>query len=251
MIKFFRRIRFDLMEKNKTGKPAFPASRYFKYAIGEIVLVVVGILIALAINNWNETRKTKSTLSNYTESLIKDLKQDITILNEQTDFALSDNEILQNLIERLSSPNVNNDSLIKIVRNELPTTFKAFRPLNNKTMLAIQSNGTLEYYDDTTYDYLIDLQTVQTIMSDIIKGQINNHNLQFQKMMSKYSIGEYKSLSGPLTESAWSRIDPDDLYRNVEIYITSRKWMNDKGNINRDLIMAATEKVLNRLIQIQ
>ena len=50
MIKFFRRIRFDLMEKNKTGK-------YFKYAIGEIVLVVIGILIALQINNWNEQRK--------------------------------------------------------------------------------------------------------------------------------------------------------------------------------------------------
>ena len=70
-------------------------------------------------------------------------------------------------------------------------------------------------------------------------------------MLSKYSIGEYKSLSGPLTESAWSSINLDDLYRNVEIYISSRKWMNDKGNINRDLIMTATEKVLNRLIEIQ
>ena len=40
------------MEQNKTGK-------YFKYAIGEIVLVVIGILIALQINNWNENRKAK------------------------------------------------------------------------------------------------------------------------------------------------------------------------------------------------
>ena len=50
MIKFFRKIRYDLMEKNKTGK-------YLKYAIGEIVLVVIGILIALQINNWNERVK--------------------------------------------------------------------------------------------------------------------------------------------------------------------------------------------------
>jgi hypothetical protein len=49
MIKLFRKIRYDLMEKNKTGK-------YFKYAIGEIVLVVIGIIIALQINNWNENR---------------------------------------------------------------------------------------------------------------------------------------------------------------------------------------------------
>ena len=46
MIKFFRKIRYDLMGKNKTDK-------YLKYAVGEIILVVVGILIALQINNWN------------------------------------------------------------------------------------------------------------------------------------------------------------------------------------------------------
>ena len=50
MIKFFRKIRYNLIEKNKTGK-------YFKYAIGEIILVVIGILIALSINNLNEEKK--------------------------------------------------------------------------------------------------------------------------------------------------------------------------------------------------
>jgi hypothetical protein len=48
------------METGNTGKPALPAGRYFKYAIGEIILVVIGILIALQINNWNENRKLKN-----------------------------------------------------------------------------------------------------------------------------------------------------------------------------------------------
>ena len=52
MIKFFRKIRYNLMEQNKTGK-------YLKYAIGEIILVVIGILIALQVNNWNENRNAK------------------------------------------------------------------------------------------------------------------------------------------------------------------------------------------------
>src|SRR5210317_1984903 len=52
MIKFFRKIRQQLAYDNN-------ASKYFRYAIGEIVLVVIGILIALGINNWNENRKTK------------------------------------------------------------------------------------------------------------------------------------------------------------------------------------------------
>ena len=57
------------MEQNKT-------SRYFKYAIGEIILVVIGILIALQINNWNESRKSKTfeteILTQIQANLIKD-----------------------------------------------------------------------------------------------------------------------------------------------------------------------------------
>jgi hypothetical protein len=50
MIKIFRKIRQNLLMENKTSK-------YFKYALGEILLVMIGILLALQINNWNENRK--------------------------------------------------------------------------------------------------------------------------------------------------------------------------------------------------
>ncbi len=50
MIKFFRKIRLNLLSTGKTVK-------YFQYAIGEIILVFIGILIALQINNWNQDRK--------------------------------------------------------------------------------------------------------------------------------------------------------------------------------------------------
>ena len=53
MINFFRRIRKQLADDNKPLK-------YARYAIGEIVLVVIGILIALSINNWNEQRKNNN-----------------------------------------------------------------------------------------------------------------------------------------------------------------------------------------------
>ena len=69
MIKFFRKIRYNLMEQNKTAK-------YLKYAIGEIILVVIGILIALQINNWNENRKSdifeNEILTQIRANLIKD-----------------------------------------------------------------------------------------------------------------------------------------------------------------------------------
>jgi len=69
MIKFFRKIRQNLLMENKTGK-------YFKYAIGEIVLVVIGILIALQINNWNEGRKEFNKSKARLEEFKRDLARD-------------------------------------------------------------------------------------------------------------------------------------------------------------------------------
>lgn len=72
MIKFFRKIRFDLMKKNKTGK-------YIKYAFGEIVLVVIGILIALQFNNWNidriERQEEKKLYRNIQRQIEDDRKE--------------------------------------------------------------------------------------------------------------------------------------------------------------------------------
>lgn len=72
MIKFFRKIRQNSLSKGKTGK-------YLKYAIGEIILVMVGILLALQVNNWNEQRKTKGNQEKYLTLLeteaINNLKQ--------------------------------------------------------------------------------------------------------------------------------------------------------------------------------
>lgn len=67
MLKFFRTIRRNLLADGKTGK-------YLKYAIGEIVLVVLGILIALQINNWNEARKENRFENQLIHVLITDLQ---------------------------------------------------------------------------------------------------------------------------------------------------------------------------------
>jgi hypothetical protein len=68
------------MEKNKTGK-------YFKYAIGEIILVVIGILIALQINNWNESNKLKKEETLYLKRLKTDLEKDTLYYNNNIDRA--------------------------------------------------------------------------------------------------------------------------------------------------------------------
>jgi hypothetical protein len=74
MIKFFRKIRQNLFSEGKTGM-------YLKYAVGEIILVVIGILIALGINNLNENRKNNDLESLYIQELTTDLIKDSIIID--------------------------------------------------------------------------------------------------------------------------------------------------------------------------
>jgi hypothetical protein len=79
MIKLFRNIRKNLLNDGKTTK-------YFKYAIGEIILVVIGILIALQINTWNESRKKKKQLDTIYTTIEQNLKTDLKAIKVPIEF---------------------------------------------------------------------------------------------------------------------------------------------------------------------
>ena len=84
MFKFFRRIRQKLLAENKFSK-------YLIYAFGEIVLVVIGILIALQINNWNENRAdTKRFISE-----LKELKSELLTFDEQLEIRVKSLEAIE------------------------------------------------------------------------------------------------------------------------------------------------------------
>ncbi len=77
MIRFFSRLRQTLLSENRFSK-------YMLYAVGEILLVVIGILIALQVDNWNEERKKQQEIS----KLLSDIEQDLLLNYELADYAL-------------------------------------------------------------------------------------------------------------------------------------------------------------------
>src|SRR6056300_1738580 len=79
MIKFFRKIRQKLLSENKLSK-------YIIYAIGEIILVVIGILIAFSLNNWNDYRKNQKKEKLFIDGLINDLNKQKLLLDAQISY---------------------------------------------------------------------------------------------------------------------------------------------------------------------
>lgn len=77
-MKIFRKLRFDLVEQNKIGK-------YLKYAIGEIILVVIGILIAFQLNNWNDSRIKNNIEEKILSEILNGLNEDLVDIKHNID----------------------------------------------------------------------------------------------------------------------------------------------------------------------
>jgi len=106
MIKFFRKIRRNLLMENKTGK-------YLKYAIGEIVLVVIGILIALQINNWNENRKSSTKELLILEELHQSLENNKDILSSRGEMFSKTEKEAELLLAYIDAKKEYNDSITR------------------------------------------------------------------------------------------------------------------------------------------
>ncbi len=147
MINFFRKIRKQLADANKPFT-------YMRYAIGEIVLVVIGILIALSINNWNENRLERRQ----EEALLNQLKTEFSMNLAQLDDKIAVKEELIHSVLRLfqyiDHPSLRNkDSLEYHIGRTFP--FSTFDPIVND----LASSGSLRLIRSDSLKLLLSLWT--------------------------------------------------------------------------------------------
>ena len=130
MIKFFRKIRYNLMSENQTAGLAGKTSKYLKFAIGEIVLIMIGILLALQVNTWNERRKNHIQ----EQQILNQLKEEYTANLLQLEQKILHREKLitafNKVLEYIDEPNeVSSDSLLDLLNVYFGTP--TFEPIEN------------------------------------------------------------------------------------------------------------------------
>lgn len=153
MIKFFRKIRQKLLSENKFSK-------YLLYAIGEIILVVIGILIALSINSWHKGRIDKKSESKYLTDIKKEIQNNSSILN----FYI--NNRLPYKFEGLLSAKKYNEENVEII--------DTISFLNTVTKGGMITSG-LGILSRNTYNELLSTGNFQLISKDSIKIKVKKY----------------------------------------------------------------------------
>ncbi len=196
MIAFFRHIRKSLLMGNNTSK-------YFKYAIGEIVLVVIGILIALSINNWNETKKEKER--QVLTEIISDLEHTLLdldrVINKRTNNLNRTINSIKTIIDVLETNKPYHDSLAYHFR-----AVNAYDDIDFKTSgyQSLVSIGT-DLVENPKLRSAIGKFHTSSI--DNTKGSFQEVHLDFYSYMIEYYRKKITTVFG---ENSSEKIEPND-----------------------------------------
>ncbi len=208
MISFFRKIRQTLLTQNRV-------TRYLAYAIGEIILVVIGILIALQINLWNEGQKQNRSRKLFTESLILELQKDSVFLIESIKTLSNRIEILQEIKNRINSPLASLDTIDFIMKYEYDPSFVNPIGLNKNTFSTLASSGQISLFKNqdagqiqTYYQSALDIESFQI-------GQLDFYRDTFSKFLEKVpsadNMTQYPLLEpGKLKNEIWKGVKMEE-----------------------------------------
>ncbi|MDF0705770.1 DUF6090 family protein [Flagellimonas okinawensis] len=189
MIKFFRKIRQRLLNENRFSK-------YLLYAIGEIVLVVIGILIALQISNWNERNQKKEELLGIYAIIQQDLKKDITSIDRLLKYKNADMPIFEKVFNGTMTVQEyeNCDRCIKLIfgYNELAIEQRGINLLKNYSVDLHQNKDSLQILINQFYTNALKiLQSDDTIRAEAVSKVVFDWESKYDWYMDYTTDRDY------------------------------------------------------------
>jgi Family of unknown function (DUF6090) len=204
MIKFFRKIRQNMIKENR-------ASKYLLYAIGEIVLVVIGILIALSINNWNDSRKDNLREQTYYKTVINDLVNDTVLINKKIHDNVNKMNHNENLRKRIHSKHVTIDTIINIAQDEFFVENISIPDFNNNTFETLIASGDLSLLNTSIKGLLLSLDSEQKKITEEMTTLDKIYQDKLGRYSDRYPVpARAKENRTDIEKGIWLQIDKQD-----------------------------------------
>jgi hypothetical protein len=184
-------------------------TKYVLYATGEIVLVVIGILIALQINNWNEGQKDQKLIASYTENLIEDLVLDSISISERIIRIEADSTNLADFERRVFQSLAPLDTIYQIARYEYGYYIWVHPDFNNDTYEVLNSTGDIGLFDKELISDLNALFNLQELALNATRHTMESYVNNVHSYAKKYPVPFQSNLiknGSPAAELIWGQI---------------------------------------------
>lgn len=214
--------------------------KYFKYAIGEIILVVIGILIALQANNWNEKRKLNNTIETLIDKIEDDIITDIKSVNNKIAFY----EERELMMQRILKKEVTKEDYRQFKYYDILFNYSDFNPNteNLDKLLALEENVKPKY-----------LTIIKAIKN--LKGRKQYKDLAWNDLQKAFTKNiDYYSLSGK--DFIFKR-DSSNIEKTINFYLTDSNYIYRVSNYNNKWHNVLFEeriaraRLINILLQIK
>ena len=241
MIRFLRQIRQNLVEQKNIRT-------YILYAIGEILLVVIGILIALQVNNWNENRKDNTRAKQYLASLRTDLQEDLNMMRVGYDIAYADSLQLTSHLKRLNDSEIHPDTVKNILLYQFDYFIRAPRPFNRKTYTTLLSTGDIGLLNDEVAQRLVQLIKEQDVRTRLIEAVSDVYNPTIISYSQKYPLG-HLPMSQSLTPGLYNDIDKIQMLKEFNLIALIKSLNNQRIMARQRGLLPLTEELIHIIDQ--
>ena len=179
MIKFFRKIRQRLVTENKISK-------YLLYAIGEIVLVVIGILIALMLNTQKELNTNKTQIEGVLKTISKNLENDIIAINEVLEIIEMGDSLANRILEKKLTASdyqgpLYNNKVIEFTRGNI----EVIQYETNAYNRLMESIEIIPEEYNPIIELLQDVYSLEMPISHGVEVEIKNYKIQIEDHLRK------------------------------------------------------------------
>jgi len=237
MIKFFRSIRKNLLKEGKTSK-------YLKYAIGEIVLVVIGILIALSINNWNEHRRESQIEIKALTDLKNEFLENKAKMEESIEKKINGLNITKMLLEMIKSQNAEFENFnMSYGLNTINPSYGVIDKLTSTGKIDYIENDSLKKLLSGWKDLMIDYVEVEEYHRDLVFTKIFPMNDKLMPVVPFWGSGEIQNWN--FYNDVENKLFFENAIHNLEF---QNNHIRNYQTVSR--VLQQSDKVMNTLNEI-
>lgn len=236
---------FKNLQNLSSKKVSF--KKYLLYALGEMLLIVLSLLLALYLNQLKKDYNDKEQRLSYYKMMIQDYQSDLNQLKIAEKSFQKELNLITNYSQRLNNSKASTDTLIQIVRHEYNPNIPPFVRFTSTTIETIKQTGRFNLIDNQIIQQINALETLQDEQKLYQNITLESQSRLLEQYLSNYPLPKGEINKGALYESLWLEVDNRQLLLDFNALITITRSALNNALYYYKKIEIDTQKIIDAI----